>query len=239
MRRVVTGELMDAPDVPERDLKYALKYLRGVNRYLGGSRGLLRHLKPWSARWPKDRPITLLDIGTGSADIPVAARAWAAARGFDLRVTGVDKHEATIAEARDRTSNTPAIEILTGDALELDTLFAHRQFDYVHAGLFLHHLRDDEVKGVLQSMARLARVGVVWNDLVRSPMHRVLIEFAILGQPRIIRHDARRSVEAGFTKSEVKALAAECGLNFARHHPGPLFHRFTLAGERPDVGWPK
>jgi hypothetical protein len=236
MPRRLSDEIMDDPAVPREDLETSLHYLRVINRRWGGVEALLRHLRAWSAHWPKDRPITLLDIATGSGDVPLAAVDWARRAGFDLRVTGVDLHETTLACAREHIARhpdlAPSITIERADALRLTDLFAPGSFDYVHAGLFLHHLPDLEVLTVLRIMDRLARAGIVWNDLVRSALCRAIVGVAVVGRPRIIRHDAIASVNAGFSRREVLDIAHRLDLDYARYRRGPMVHRFTLAGEK-------
>src|ERR1051325_10085379 len=123
MQRTLTHELMDDPNVPRRELGRALRYIRAVNRNLGGVRALLNHLKDWSVRWPKDRPVTMLDVATGSADLPLAAWRWARGAGFDLRVTAIDKHSETLEFARERVGGEGAVTLLRVDALEMDERF--------------------------------------------------------------------------------------------------------------------
>lgn len=231
MQRRLTPELMDAPDVPREELADALRYLRWVNRRLGGTRALISRLERWSKDWPKDRPITVLDVATGSADIPLAAVAWGRSRGFDVRVTGVDNHEATIDLARAHVAHEPAITIERVDALRLRDRFAVGSFDYVHAALFLHHLSDVRALTVLASMGKIARAGVVWSDLVRSRLHRAAVQVACIGQPEIVRHDARVSFEAGFTRREAMDMARRCDLPNVRYRHVPLWYRFTLTSE--------
>ncbi|MDX2114917.1 MAG: methyltransferase domain-containing protein [Planctomycetota bacterium] len=241
MKRTLTPELMDAPDVPRPQLAGALAFLRMVNRRWGGSRALISHLRRWSARWPARRPVTLLDIATGSADIPLAARRWALARGHDLRVTAVDLHEATLELAREHLDLAARAEpevargitLLRADARNLREHFAPASFDYVHAALFLHHLPDIEALTVLAQMDALARAGIVWSDLNRSRLHRALIEPSIWFAPPIVRHDGRVSVEGAFTRSEAEQMARRVGINYAPYHRPPLWYRFTLAGEKP------
>jgi 2-polyprenyl-3-methyl-5-hydroxy-6-metoxy-1,4-benzoquinol methylase len=236
MRRRLTPEIMDDPAVPRDELETSLRYLRVINRRWGGAEALLRHLRVWSVRWPKDRPVTLLDIATGSADLPLAAVAWARGAGFDLRVTGVDLHETTLDCARRHVADHPAlagsITLERGDARTLMEKFPPGAFDYVHAGLFLHHLPEIEVLTVLRIMDRLARAGIVWNDLVRSRLCRLVVGLAVVGRARMVRHDATVSVEAGFTRAEVRDFAKRLDLGYARYRRGPMVHRFTLAGER-------
>lgn len=233
MPRVWTPELMDDPGVDQRALERSLGYIRAVNRRLGGVEALLYHLRSWSVRWPKDRPITLLDVATGSADLPVAARRWAEQAGHDLRITGIDTHEKTLDAARQHASGVEGITLERLDAHDLLDRYGPQSFDYVHAGLFLHHMPgDDAVVRVLRSMHQLARVGLIWNDLVRTTVGKVAIHAMTIGQPEIIRHDARVSVAAGFTRREAESLAAKAGIDYARYRWSLFTHRFTLAGEK-------
>lgn len=227
---------MDDPAVDRRRLDHALRYIRAVNRRLGGVSSLIARLERWRHAWPADRPVTMLDIGTGSADLPIAAVRWARGKGVDLRVTAVDLHETTLELAREHLNDHPAeadaITLLRADALELDTRFEPDSFDYAHAGLFLHHLKEINAMTVLRIMDRLARRGIIWNDLVRSAAARVVIHAMTLGRDEMIRHDARVSVEAGFTKREVLDIAARCDLGYCTYEWSLWTHRFTLAGDR-------
>lgn len=238
MQRTLTPELMDDPNVPKDQLALSLRYIRAVNRVLGGESSLLRHLKAWSRSWPRDRPITLLDVATGSADLPMAALRWAGRAGFDLRIVGVDKHHETLSFAREHTANHPAIELRYGDALTLDRSFEPGSFDYVHAGLFLHHLSDEDIVTVLRHMNTIARRGLIWNDLVRSRASARVVRLITLGMPHIVKHDARVSVLAGFTREEALALAERAGITYASYSWRALTHRFTIAGEKAHVPQP-
>lgn len=241
MQRRLTPELMDDPAVPRDELERSLAYIRWVNRRLGGTAALLAHLNRWSRQWPSDRPLTLLDVATGSADIPVAVRRWGLARGVDIRVTAIDLHESTLDAARTHVSEQSAadprigegITIERADALGLTERYKAESFDYVHAALFLHHLSDVQALTMLRIMDRLARAGIVWSDLHRSRLHRALVELILVGTPRIVRHDARVSVEAGFSPEEVREMARRVGADYARYHRMPAWYRFTLAGEKP------
>jgi len=238
MRRVVVGELMDEPGVDPAELDRALAYIRTVNRRLGGVSALLSHLERWSARWPTGATISLLDVATGSADLPLAARRWAAERGFDLRVTATDKHAETLALARQHAAHDPGVTLVEGDALHLEDQFGPASFDYVHAGLFLHHLPTALVTPMLRGMHRVARRGIVWNDLVRSRVGHAVITVATLGEPRMIRHDARASVRAGFTRAEATMHAHAAGIAYGAYAWNLFTHRFTVAGEKPDADRP-
>ncbi len=237
MPRVLTPELMDAPDASRAELDGALRFIRAINRRLGGISALLSSLSAWSHNWPKDRPITLLDVGTGSADIPVAARRWAITRGYDLRILGVDSHFTTLELANEYVASQPpeireGIRLRQEDALCLTESIDPGTYDYAHAGMFLHHLSDIEILTVLAMMDRIAVRGLVWNDLSRSSFARLGVKVLTVGAVPMVKHDARVSVEAGFTKEEAVDIAHRVGLNYCKYRSMFLAQRFVVAGEK-------
>ena len=151
-------------------------------------------------------------------------------------MTGVDNHPKTLSIAREQVESqaelATKIELIESDALELIDRFGPRSFDYVHAGLFLHHLPDIRVQTMLRMMERLARRGVIWNDLIRSPFARVGILLLTLGRSKIIRHDARVSVAAGFTKTEAVKFARKSWEHKPVFRSNFLAQRFTVTCEK-------
>ncbi|MEQ8850842.1 MAG: methyltransferase domain-containing protein [Phycisphaerales bacterium] len=238
MQRRLTPEHMDHPDATREELAAALDFIRSVNRRLGGVRATLRPLQRWAERWPKDAPIRILDIGTGAADIPHAIVQWARANDRRVHVTAIDFHPTTLDLARELVGDDPDITLLQADALQLTDRFQPGDFDYAHAAMFLHHLPEIEVMTVLRVMDRLASRGVIWNDLIRSRLAWLGIRLLTLGRPAPVRHDARVSVDAGFTRAEVLDLARRVGLDYTRYHAGMLTQRFILAGEKTTAGFP-
>ncbi len=222
---------MDDPDVDPGELERSLRFIRWVNRRLGGTAAVLGHLGRWSARWPAGEEIRILDLGTGSADIPLAIARWAVAAGHRVRITAIDGHPTTLALARRHVGERAEIELVHGDARRLADRYGAGEFDYAHAGMFLHHLDDIEVLTVLRLMDRLTRRGLVWNDLVRGPAEKLFVRLLSAGASEIVRHDAVVSVAAGFTKREAIDLARRVGLPriaYRRH----LFGRFTLTSTK-------
>lgn len=234
-RRRRAPELMDDPDVDRVDLDRSLQFIRMVNRRLGGAGAAVRHLARWSTQWPAGETIRVIDIGTGSADIPLAITRWARRAGRRVHVTGIDLHPTTLQLAREHVGEVPNIELVQADALQLMDRFEAGAFDYAHAGMVLHHLDDIEVMTVLRIMYRLASRGVIWNDLVRGTVELLFVRLLTLGRPAIVRHDGIASVAAGFTRREALDLARRVGLAdiaYRRH----LFGRFTLTSTKQDQG---
>lgn len=224
-------EYMDDPNVDRVDLEASLRFIRMVNRRLGGAAAVLNHLKRWSADWPVDRTIRILDVGTGSADIPLAILDWSTTAGRTIHITAVDLHESTLAVAREQVGDRSGIELVQADARNLMDIFEPRAFDYAHAGMFLHHLSDIEVMTVLRIMDRLTTRGLVWNDLVRGPIEKLAVRLLTVGAPTMAKHDGAVSVAAGFTRREVLELAKRVGLENPRYHRH-LLGRFTLVSEK-------
>ncbi len=233
---------MDDPAVDRDQLDRSLRFIRAINRRLGGTAAALGHLRRWSAGWPPGEVIRIIDLGTGSADIPVAIVRWATAAGLRVHVTAIDAHPTTLDLAREHVREVlgaaaakreghPDIELLRADARALMDHFEPGAFDYAHAGMFLHHLDDIEVMTVLRVMDRLTTRGVIWNDLLRGPVETVAVRLLTLAGPAIVRHDAIVSVAAGFIRREVLDLASRVGLphiGYRRH----LFGRFTLVSTK-------
>lgn len=235
MKRHVEPEIIDDPSTPTPKLERLLRSIRTTNERMGGIAALLDHLKAWSPQWPRDREVTLLDIGTGSGDLPLAAARWAWDAGLRLRVVGIDANTRAIDMARRLCGDAPGVEFQRCDAADLlderTSPFDADSFDYVHAGLFIHHLNDALVPRMLAAMNRIGRAGIVWNDLIRSRRGVAVAWLATIGRP--IRHDCLASLRAGFRKEEVLELAQRVGLDYVTHQERYLFQRFTLAGQKP------
>jgi hypothetical protein len=235
MARPATPERMDDPGVGRDELEQSFRFIRRINRHLGGTAALRRFLARESADWPRSPPIRLLDLGTGAADIPVAIGDWAKRRGFRLETVGLDDHPGCLAVAREAAAGRDDLTIVEGDARQALDRFGPASFDYVHAGMFLHHLSDGDAVRVLAAMGRIATRAIVWNDLWRSPTSRLGVWLLTLFSTPMVRFDARLSVEKGFTPEEAHDLAAAAGLRGVRFRSMPLAGRFLLTAEGCDA----
>src|SRR5438128_2159466 len=97
-----THEWMDEPGADPEELRKSLGFIRRTNALLGYTRSTLSYLKKFSAGWKRGQTIRILDVATGSGDVPRAILRWGQSKGWDLRVTGVDLHARTIEEAKAR-----------------------------------------------------------------------------------------------------------------------------------------
>jgi ubiquinone/menaquinone biosynthesis C-methylase UbiE len=221
-------EWMDDDQVDLEQLRRSLKFIRRINAMLGYTRATLSHLERFSQSWKPGETIRLIDFATGSADIPRAILRWADEKGFDIDIVAVDRHAATVHEARER-SNDPRLHIIQADVLNLP--FDQAEFDYALTSMFLHHLSDDEVVRVLATMSRIAKRGIIAADLLRNRRAYAWIKLFTLFANPMVKHDARVSVQQAFKRGEIEELRDGAGVQFAQYHKH-FGHRFVLAGEK-------
>lgn len=219
---------MDEPGADPEQLRRSLGFIRRINRLLGYTRATLWHLERFSRSWAKGERIDIVDLATGSADIPRAILKWARRKGFDVHIVGVDRHRVT-ARAAEEGENDPRLRIVQADVFDLP--FEAGSFDYALTAMFLHHLDGEQVVEVLRSMGRLARRGVIAADLLRHYRAYAWISLLSAFANPMVRHDAKASVGQAFRKSEVLRIRDQAGLNFARYYRH-FGHRFVLVGER-------
>jgi 2-polyprenyl-3-methyl-5-hydroxy-6-metoxy-1,4-benzoquinol methylase len=218
------AERMDEPDVHRGQLESALDHVAMVNRWLGARRALLRHVR-WALPRSGRRPARVVDVGTGSADLPLAIADWAHVEGRGIDITALDRHAATLAVAARRTLARPEVRLARADALDLP--FRPGTFDLALMSMTLHHMEGADLTGVLRELGRVAQGGAVLVcELERSAAHylgaRILAGTVWRGNP-ITRHDGPLSVRRSFTPRELRSLARDAGLGDPEVFRHPVF----------------
>jgi SAM-dependent methyltransferase len=229
-RRIHARELLDDGAVDPGALEASLDDVAAVNRWLGGTRAVLLGIDELIGQ---SNDAHILDVGCGVADLPLAIVRNAQQRQLRRLVTAIDLHGATTAIARRRTEANPAIGVLRANALTLP--FADGTFDVALLSLTLHHLESDQLVPAVRELARVARRGVVVNELHRTRLNYLGARFlaATLWRRRpITRHDGPLSVLRAFTPEELLTIGAAAGLRGARVRRR-VFSRVVLIGEKP------
>lgn len=233
--RVLEPELMDHPEADPGELERSLADLRHVNRWLGGRRVMLRALGAMVGG-VAERPVRVLDVATGSADLPLAIARWGRRRGVEVRVTATDLHARTLEVARDEAAAEPWVRVERADALDLPYSDGH--FHIAICSTALHHFDDAGAERLLREMARVASRGVVVSDLSRSRpalWGTRLLAATLWRRHPITRHDAPVSVRAAYTPAELRLLAQRAGLRGVRVRPHPVF-RLSLVADGTGEG---
>ncbi|WP_457654326.1 methyltransferase domain-containing protein [Rhodocaloribacter sp.] len=212
---------MDDFSITDDRLLRALDELRWVNRLLGGYATTMRVLAPYlEAR--RGRAVRLLDLGAGVGDYAEHIVRWADRRGLDVFVAAVDANSATVAHAR-RTLDRRLppklrgrIDVVAADALALP--YADDAFDVAMAAMFMHHFEAEDAVTLVREMNRVARDGILVNDLHRHPLayYGILAPARLLPVSPMFRHDAPVSVLRGFRRADLEAVARDAGLEAHR-----------------------
>ncbi|WP_103030466.1 methyltransferase domain-containing protein [Salinibacter altiplanensis] len=208
--RLETEEWMDDFSITDARLARALRDLRRINRLLGGYRATDHVLDPILKRHDRLR---LLDVGCGSGDHLLHLARRGERFGCTLDLIGIDANPVTVGHARaylDRQlspSLRARVRVEIGDARALP--YDAGAVDLTHAALFLHHFHGPSAVQVLSEMQRVARHGLLVNDL-----HRHLLAYAgiwglsrALGLAPMVQHDGPVSVRRGFWRAELHTLA--------------------------------
>ncbi len=202
------SELMDDPDVSGEELERALRELEIINRWLGGYRTTRIGVGRLTRRLGAGQPMTVLDIGAGGTDLRAILRS--SDRRFEVTALDINPRVRELAALHGHGS-----AVVTGSAHALP--YPDRSFDIVHASLFLHHCTDFEAIQLLQQAARIARVGVVINDLHRHAfaLAGITALTALLSRSPIVRYDARVSVRRAFTRQDLDTILGRAGIGNA------------------------
>ena len=132
MRRIVIPELLDDDLGTAAEIAQTLTDLRHINQWFGGMRTtseLLRRV----ARATGCRKLSILEVGAGAGDVPLAAQRVLAGYGIGLQVTLLDRIWSHL--PRDGAAS------VAGDALHLP--FRNEAFDVVSCSLLAHHFEPE------------------------------------------------------------------------------------------------
>lgn len=223
-------ELLDqlGASVPPAELASNLRDIRRVNRWLGGTRAVLSVVVPLLRAADAVQPISILDVATGSADIPLALAAAAEREGRKVRIVATDREPAVLDVARAEV-DFDLITIEVADALALP--YPDASFDIVTLSLALHHFDLDDALQVLREMRRVGREALIVNDLERVRLGYIGAWLAgnLLTRNRMTRNDAPLSVRRAYTRAEALAMAHSAGWHAAHVRPVAPF-RYLLTG---------
>jgi SAM-dependent methyltransferase len=205
-------ELMDRPQPVSTELEVDLRNLRQLNRYFGSYRLIEYFLR----RWLKpDSQMRILDLATGSGDIPRFIVDYARKIDATVTIDAVDQQASTLEIARGLSVAYPEIEFLQGDMLTL----AHEPYDMVLCSLALHHFSEADAVAVLRRCRELSKRYVLVSDLRRGTLASigVFLLTALLFREKMTRIDARLSAERAFSFHEFRTLAERAGWTNFRH----------------------
>jgi 2-polyprenyl-3-methyl-5-hydroxy-6-metoxy-1,4-benzoquinol methylase len=198
---------MDRPQPVSPELIADLENLRALNRYFGSYR-LVRHFLQHWLRPNEQRRI--LDLATGSGDIPRLIASCARDLGAVVTIDAVDFQASTIAIAIEQSIKYPEISFHCAD---IHSFGVEQTYDIVLCSLALHHFSEEDAIRLLRHARKLSHNKVLVADLRRSWPAKI----GILGLTTLFfrapmtRNDARVSIERAFSFRELAQLATAAG----------------------------
>lgn len=204
--RCLEPEWMDDPALSAGLHDAALDGLARLNRVAGADRGFRRPIDLLLRDLPAG-PVRLLDLATGSGDLPVRLDRWLGRRRPDLerRWIVVDISDHALSRATDRARAAGLhLEPHRRDVL-VDDL---PSCDVAMCSLFLHHLDVPQAIVAIRRLDAAAERGVVLGDLRRTRLGLTLASTAarLLTRSPVVHADAPASVRAAFDDTELEQI---------------------------------
>jgi 2-polyprenyl-3-methyl-5-hydroxy-6-metoxy-1,4-benzoquinol methylase len=202
-----TLELMDRPQPVSAELQRDLHNIRRLNRWFGSYDLISFFLRSWIK--PGER-LRIVDLATGSGDIPRLIADHARRVGADVRIDAVDQQAATLEIAKKLSANYSNIAFVQANILQWEP---SGPYDIVLCTLALHHFSEPDAVRVLRRCRELSRKFVLVSDLRRSWFGTIgvyLLTATFFSEP-MTKYDARLSVARAFSFSEMRDLAESAG----------------------------
>jgi len=204
-------EMMDRPQPVSSELEKNLRNIRQLNRFFGSHRLVLHFLRRWIK--PGDH-VRIVDLATGSGDIPRLIVDLARKIGATVEIDALDRQSATLEIARKLSGNYPEISYIDANILEWQPA---ERYDIVLCSLALHHFSDENAVRLLRRCGDLSRKFVLVSDLRRGLLATIgvyLLTALIFREP-MTRYDGRVSAARAFSFGELDDLAGRASwLNF-------------------------
>ena len=185
---------MDDFSIQDERIDEALNELKIINKYLGGISTTKSALSYFIQS--KKGELKILDIGSGSSDNLLSAKN----KYPDLKIISIDKNLRALSNSKNQTKK------INSDAFKLP--FKSNSCDIVHAALFLHHFNEAQIQILLKEFLRMAKLGIIINDLQRSyfALLGIKILTVLFSKSEMVKNDGPLSVKRGFTKAELVKL---------------------------------
>jgi ubiquinone/menaquinone biosynthesis C-methylase UbiE len=202
--RSTAHEMLDAEHLDLLELRRNLREMAMLNRLPGGIGSSVRAVERLLG---EQTEATVLDVGTGSGDFAKRLR-----RRRHVEVIASDLRPEVLEIAARNLAGTNHVTLLNADARDIP--LADGEVDVAHASLLMHHFDPDDAVRAFAEMRRVARLGVVINDLRRGLLPFAMTAAAVLALSRgaYTRHDGVLSARRAYTLAELDTLAARAGL---------------------------
>tara|TARA_R110002167_G_scaffold31099_18_gene102546 strand:+ start:1255 stop:1980 length:726 start_codon:yes stop_codon:yes gene_type:complete len=200
--RSTDPEIMDSFHGDITALKRVLDDINSVNRILGGNHITTQSVARLVQAHNKEQ-YTIIDVGCADGSMLRELARYARKRGLKITFIGIDLSAKALQLAENASVDFPEISYLQLDVLQLQA--SELQCDILITTLMTHHFTDANLTVLLAQFVRLAKIGVVINDLHRSRLAFYLFKlFSLLFiTTDTARIDGLISIRKGFKKQDL------------------------------------
>ena len=213
-KRSVEHELMDEEGWEFETFRGCLRDLAKVNVVTLAHRPTLAFLEALrrAGRLDLDRPLEVVDVGSGYGDLLAAIAGWARRHDIPVRLVGLDLNPWSA-----RAAAAAWTEEATPLWITQDVFAFNGRCDLVVSSLFTHHLPEPELIRFLTWMETSARMGWFVNDLHRhaAPYYGFKLLARAMRWHPFVRHDGPVSIARAFTLTDWRGYLRQADLDGA------------------------
>lgn len=207
-------ELMDDPMVDKKELNIALSDVSRANRLLGGNGITINAVFDQIASAMIVKEWTIMDLGSGDGEMLRQIADQARKKNIKVKLIGLDINDKCVLRSKELSVLYPEISYYNKD---IGTLTKQEFYcDIMICTLTFHHMKDEEIKKIIDKSMELVSTSLIINDLHRTNiayfLFRIFSFFFIKGH--IAKHDGLVSIKRGFKRKELENLAKELNLTY-------------------------
>jgi len=211
--RSSTIEIMDDLACDGEVVFQTLRELDVINQWLGGNAVTIEALKNSWKILPKEKIITIVDLGCGSGEMLRIISKLAERENRKVKLIGFDANPHIVDYARNHSKGFSNISFDTTNVFSKD--FEGQKFDFVLATLFMHHFNENELIDLFTTLKNQTRSAIIINDIHRHPLayYSIKLLTQLFSRSAMVRFDAPLSVLRAFKKHELSEVMKKISMN--------------------------
>jgi 2-polyprenyl-3-methyl-5-hydroxy-6-metoxy-1,4-benzoquinol methylase len=203
--RATQPEFLDSKDCDTQLAYSSYRLMKWVNRFGGGTKAVENYLATEISHNGDSRSVRILDIGSGTCDIPLAILKWARNKSQKIEFTCLEINETALKIATEniKRSGFDAIELKDESIFEFD---CRQDFDYIVGSMFFHHFQNERILNLIKKLRSYMVKSILINDLRRNLMSYAGCRIMACLFSKGLRHDVLLSIRKGFKSKELSRL---------------------------------
>jgi len=208
--RQFVSEEMDNLDLAGSTLTSTLTGLSRINKFLGNSNAVLRHLKPIIRQ--SKTPLKIIDLGCGGGDLLLSIAEFCETQNISIQLIGMDGNPNIVKYCIDRSQQFPMLQFQVADIL--DSNFQLPQCDLLISSHFMYHFTDAQLIHFLKHSKEKVSTKIIFSDLQRSVISYRLFQLIglVFRFPPMIRKDGLKAITRSFRRRELERIIKGAGI---------------------------